>query len=160
MNTSPKPIKRSSQLAPLSREHHEGLLFGWKIKQGLRNGTDINLIAQFVQWYWQNHLQEHFTEEEHILAVHLPAADPLVQRMIEEHQGIEALVHINANIADEVLLAQLADDLNDHIRFEEREFFPYAERTLPAEALDHIYTQLSREKPSCSRWESEFWLKK
>ena len=36
-----KPLKRSKELAPLSREHHDGLLFAWKIKQGLANGTPI-----------------------------------------------------------------------------------------------------------------------
>ena len=34
-----KPLKRSKELAPLSREHHDGLLFAWKIKQGLANGN-------------------------------------------------------------------------------------------------------------------------
>jgi hemerythrin-like domain-containing protein len=160
MDNHPKPIKRSEQLAPLSREHHEGLLFGWKIKQGLKNGTDHKIIAQFVQWFWQHHLHEHFSEEEHILATHLPAGDALVQHMTEEHQEIEALVHINEQIADEALLAKLANDIIDHIRFEERELFPYAERILPVEKLDLIYEQLSKEKAPGANWQDEFWLKK
>ena len=71
MITEYKPIKRSKELAPLSREHHEGLLFAWKIKQGLKNETETKLIAEYVQWFWKNHLQEHFTEEEQILAPYL-----------------------------------------------------------------------------------------
>jgi hemerythrin-like domain-containing protein len=154
------PIKRSGQLAPLSREHHEALLFVWKIRQGLKNGTDIREVAQFVQWFWQNHLQEHFREEEQILAAHLPEDNEFVLRMIDEHQNIEALIHINENIPDEALLVQLADELNAHIRFEEREFFPYVEKTISVADLNRIYEQLSREKRQGTKWENEFWVKK
>jgi hemerythrin-like domain-containing protein len=160
MSHTPKPIKRSEQLAPLSREHHEGLLFAWKIKQGLKNGTAIKTISQFVQWFWQNDLQEHFRKEEQVLANCLPAGDALVTRMTDEHQNIEALIHINGNIADEALLAQLADAVNDHIRFEERELFPHAEKILTTEQLNFIHTELSAERPSYPKWEDEFWVNK
>ena len=156
----PKPIKRSGQLAPLSREHHEGLLFAWKIRQGLKNGTDIKSISQFVQWFWENELQGHFKKEEQVLAKYLPVDDALVHRMIDEHQNIEALVQINENIADKSLLEQLAGAVNDHIRFEEREVFPHAERTLTTEQLNLVYHQLTEEKSSCPKWENEFWVKK
>jgi len=160
MSNETKPIKRSEQLAPLSREHHEGLLFAWKIKQGLKNGTDVKLIAQFVQWYWENHLQEHFREEEQLLAAHLPKDDALVQRMVDEHQNIEALIRINENIADEALLTELADAITSHIRFEEREFFPYAEKLLSVEQLNLVYEELSKENKTSGVWENEFWIKK
>ena len=155
-----KPIKRSRQLAPLSRDHHEGLLFVWKIRQGLKNGTDIKLIAQYVQWFWEKHLQEHFREEEQILAPHLPVNNELLQRMMDEHQNIEAMIHINENIPDEALLNQLADSVNDHIRFEERELFPYAEKFIPKDQLDKIFVLLSKEQIQCEKWGKEFWISK
>ena len=160
MEQTPKPIRRSKQLAPLSREHHEGLLFAWKIKQGLKNGTGINRIAAFVQWFWDNDLQEHFRKEEQVLAANLPAGDALVQQMIDEHQDIEALIRINENIADVALLEQLARAVNDHIRFEERTFFPHAEKTIPPEKLDLVFEQLSKQPAHSEKWEDEFWLKK
>lgn len=160
MSQAPKPIKRSDQLAPLSREHHDGLLFAWKIRQGLKNETDIKIISRFVKWFWENELQEHFKKEEQILAKHLPADDALIHRMTDEHQNIEALVHINENIADGTLLVQIADAVNDHIRFEERELFPHAEKELTSGQLDIIYTELSQERPFSSKWEDEFWTKK
>jgi hemerythrin-like domain-containing protein len=156
----PKPIKRTEQLAPLSRDHHDGLLFAWKIRQGLNNGTDIKTIALFIQWFWENDLHEHFRKEEQILAACLPKDEPSVLRMIDEHHNIEALIHINESIADAALLLQLADAVTAHIRFEERELFPYAEKTIPVEKLDLIYEQLSKEKPFCPKWKNEFWLKK
>jgi hemerythrin-like domain-containing protein len=160
MGKETKPIKRSKQLTPLSKDHHDGLLFAWKIKRGLKNGTDIQLISEYVQWFWKNHLLEHFREEEQILAPHLPAENQLLQRMQDEHQEIEAMIHINESIPDESMLDKLADAVHDHIRFEERELFPYAEKIIPLEQLDKIYEQLSRGPAQCGKWEREFWLVK
>lgn len=160
MSKELKPIKRSPQLRPLSKTHHDGLLFSWKIRQGLKNGTNTQLIAEYVQWFWSNHLQEHFREEEQILAPHLPADNELLKQMFEEHEEIEAMIHINENIPDATLLEKLADLIHDHIRFEERELFPYAEKEIPFEELNKIYEQLPKEKVECEKWESEFWVRK
>lgn len=159
MSKEIKPIKRSKQLTPLSKEHHDGLLFAWKIKQGLKNGTDIKVIAQYVQWFWENHLQEHFREEEEILAPHLPGDNELLKQMVDEHQEIESMIHINENIPDANLLLNLAQAVDDHIRFEERQFFPYAEKAIPEKELNLIYEQLSKEPASRENWEVEFWVK-
>jgi len=155
-----KPIKRSKQLTPLSKDHHDGLLFAWKIKQGLKNGADIKLIAKYVQWFWNNHLQQHFREEEQILAPYLPADNELVQKMLDEHQEIEAMIHINENIPDPALLSNLAQAIDNHIRFEERIFFPYAEKLISEKELNFIYEQLSKDSAQCEKWEPEFWIKK
>ena len=159
MSKAIKPIKRSKQLTPLSKDHHDGLLFAWKIKQGLKNGADIKLIAEYVQWFWKNHLQEHFREEEQILAPHLPEDNELLKQMIDEHHGIESMVHINENIADEILLLNLAQAIDEHIRFEERQLFPYAEKAIPEKELNLIYDQLSKVPVQCEKWEREFWVK-
>ncbi|NTS41138.1 hemerythrin domain-containing protein [Flavisolibacter sp. BT320] len=158
MKPTPKPIKRSKELVPLSKEHHEGLLFGWKIKQGLRNGTDKTLISEFIQWFWEADLENHFRKEEQVLAIHLPADNALVQRMFEEHEQIEALVRLGATVQDEDIFTQLADAIHNHIRFEERELFPYAEGVLPPTILVAISTELLNENPNKRKWENEFWV--
>lgn len=160
MSKETGPIKRSEELAPLSREHHEGLLLGWKIKQGLKNGTDIRTISAYVQWFWEHHLEDHFRKEEQVFGAILPREHALVERMFEEHESIEALFHINANIPDEALLLHLADTIGLHIRFEERELFPFAENTLDAEQLQEISRQLSQEKSPPSPWKEPFWTTK
>lgn len=159
MSKEIKPIKRSKQLTPLSKDHHDGLLFAWKIKQGLKNGADIKLIASYVQWFWKNHLQEHFREEEQILAPHLPADNELIKQMIDDHQEIESMIRIIENIADETLLLTLAKAIDDHIRFEERQLFPYAEKAIPEKELNVIYEQLPKKPPKCANWELQFWVK-
>jgi hemerythrin-like domain-containing protein len=160
MSKEIKPIKRSKQLTPLSKDHHDGLLFAFKIKQGLKNEADIKLIAEYVRWFWKNHLEEHFREEEQILAPHIPADNELLKQMFDEHENIEAMIHINENIPDAALLANLTQAIDDHIRFEERVLFPYAEKIIPEKELNLIYEQLLKEKAECEKWEREFWVKK
>lgn len=144
---------------PLSKDHHEALLFAWKIKQGLRNGTDPQLIADFILWFWKAELREHFRKEEDVLAPHLPENDTLVAQMIDEHQNLEALVRLCEMIVDEDIFLQIADGLNNHIRFEERTFFPHAEQCIPPAAMEAVYTELVKTKPH-SAWENPFWLAK
>jgi hemerythrin-like domain-containing protein len=152
-----KPIKRSKQLAPLSREHHDSLLFTWKIKQGLNNKTPVQEISLYIQWYWNNFLQSHFSEEEKLLLPYLPATDDLAIQLKTEHEKIKKLIAGSSNNAS---LALLADTINDHIRFEERQFFPYLEKKLMEEQLNSIYRQLD-EHPLCNeKWDNEFWVKK
>jgi hypothetical protein len=160
MSKEIKPIKRSKQLTPLSKDHHDGLLFAWKVKQGLKNEADVRLIAEYVQWFWKNHLEEHFREEEKILAPHLPADNELLKQMFDEHENVEAMIHINENIPDATLLSNLAQAIDDHIRFEERQLFPYAEKIIPEKELNSVYEQLAKEPRHCEKWEREFWVKK
>ena len=51
MEQNLKPLKRSQYLAPLSREHHETLLFTWKIKQGLSLKIELDRIVSFCNWF-------------------------------------------------------------------------------------------------------------
>jgi len=159
MSEEIKPIKRSKELAPLSREHHEGLLLGWKIKQGLKNGTDHSLIAQYIQWFWEAELQEHFRKEEEVLAIHLPADNEWLVKMQEEHDDIRARIYLIAQITDEDLFIQLAKAIQEHIRFEERTLFPFAEKVIPLAEMEAIYAELIKTKEK-DKWEQEFWLKK
>ena len=73
---------------------------------------------------------------------------------------IEAMIRINENIADAALLEKLANAIHDHIRFEERELFPYAEKVITQEKLNEIYDQLSKEPVQCGKWERAFWVRK
>jgi iron-sulfur cluster repair protein YtfE (RIC family) len=155
----PKPIRRSKELVPLSKEHHEGLLFGWKIKQGLANGTEKAIISRFIQWFWETDLQEHFRKEEQVLAPHLPQDNEWVRQMFSEHEEIEALIHVNAMIPDEDIMNQLAGSITNHIRFEERVLFPYAEGVIPASEMEEIHRQLIDVKQKQS-WAEEFWMRK
>lgn len=157
MSEEGKPIKRSEQLAPLSREHHEGLLFAWRIKQGLKKEIEPRTVSEYVNWIWNNHLMQHFRKEEEVLVPLMPEKDELMKRMLEEHEEIEAMILINQNIADPSNLIMFSDKLNDHIRFEERILFPHCENILSEYQLDFILKKIDVEAPLCGEWKNEFW---
>lgn len=160
MANETKPIKRSKQLAPLSREHHDGLLFSWKIRQGLENGTSFAKLREYTIWFWQHHIRPHFFQEEKILIPYMPAGHPLAAQLKSEHAHIrELILHLDKE-ADKQTFTILSDLLDKHIRFEERQLFTFLEEILTAEQLDVIQQQLEEHPVSCEEWKDEFWARK
>ncbi len=155
-----KPIKRSKELAPLSREHHDGLLYVWKIREGLKNGASISKLKAYSIWYWKQHIKPHFFQEEKILLPHMPANNELANRLQREHENIRELILNLDQEADKTTFIQLCDLINDHIRFEERQVFPFLEETLPTEELSNIFLELEQHPLSCEEWKDDFWVKK
>jgi len=158
MKKERKPIRRSRELAPLSREHHEGLLLVFKIRQGIRKKIDIKRITDYVHWFWENDLREHFDKEEQILAPSLPAEHEWVLQMKKEHNVIKEQLEDLGSAADDTSLEKLATLINDHIRFEERVLFPFAEERLNPAQLETIYHKLAEQPSGKSGWPDEFWL--
>lgn len=152
-----QPIKRSTELAPLSREHHDTLLFAWKIKQGLLYGTPVGEIVSYAKWYWSNFLERHFQEEETLLVPPLAVNDELALQLKKEHESIRHGIEEAATTGQ---LSALADLINTHIRFEERTFFPHVEKELSGQQLQTILAALEQQ-PACTvSWPNEFWVKK
>ena len=151
-----KPIKRSNELAPLSRDHHEGLMLVWKIRKGIKNNITPGRISSYCHWFWDHHLHTHFKEEEELLVDVLPGEHPLMQQMFAEHVAIKALLDKMNREEDYELFEQFAQTLNDHIRFEERILFNEIEKAATPEQLQKIATHL-REEEHCPAWPDEFW---
>ena len=155
-----RPIKRSKELAPLSREHHDGLLFAWKIKQGLANNTPVETLCNYTRWFWSNYLQPHFKVEEKVFVKFLPGDNDLVQQMLKEHAQITNLIVSLDKAPASNSLQLLAELINKHIRFEERKLFVYAEQVLGVEQLKEIHNELPAEHSCDITWKDEFWIKK
>ena len=163
MGNEVKPIKRSKELAPLSREHHDGLLCIWKIRQGLKNNTPLETLRRFTLFYWHHHIKPHFSQEEKILAPKMPEGHPLTDRLKGEHAHIRELILQIDKETERQTFAIFCDLIDKHIRFEEREFFVFLESHLNKEQLAEIYEQLVKNPLSCEpepAWNDEFWLAK
>ncbi|MDX5347458.1 MAG: hemerythrin domain-containing protein [Hymenobacteraceae bacterium] len=162
MEAKTKPIKRNPNLVPLSREHHFGLLFCWKIKQGLALEADPKVIRNYVQYFWDKNLLHHFQEEEELLLTILSDEDSLKKQVLEEHRQIRNLVDelIKDKAIETTKLEKLKDSLKSHIRFEEREFFPNLEQKATAAQLTQIGKLLAKDaiEPE-DNFEPEFWVK-
>ena len=156
------PLKRTEQLAPLSREHHDGLLFVWKIRQGLKNNISQDRLRSYCKWFWQNHIKPHFSQEENILIPFMPPGHPLVEQLKSDHAHIRELILEIDRQNDQHDYSLLCSLLDKHIRFEERELFTFLQKELTGDQLDDIYRQLEIHPISCKeedRWKDEFWIK-
>lgn len=155
-----KPIKRNENIAPLSKEHHSGLLFCWKVRQGIKQGIEVSRINRYIRFFWETHLKQHFEEEETILFNRLN--NDLCKTALAQHAAIRALVaRINeSENGSAEISAELASVVDDHIRFEERTLFPFLESALTAETLAEIGVQLKNVHALCptDNYDDEFWL--
>ena len=155
-------MKRNKILLELSRDHHHGLLLGWKIKQGLKRNVALDTIADYVVYFSQKALFPHFDEEESQVLAFLYTNDEYYRRTKTEHDEIRNLVaSIDQNVlADEILLLDLAEKLEAHIRFEEREMFPYIENTLSPEQLEQMGKLIAdQHQPYIEDYPHEFWAR-
>ena len=156
------PIKRDPNIVLLSREHHFGLLFGWKLRQGLKFGIEPERMKGYITYFWEGNLREHFATEERLLFQ--DKSDDMVAEGIKQHKGIQHLVE-KIKQSEQPIVAQmneLADLVSDHIRFEERELFPHLEEKfsdLELINIGRILEELHR-TPLKDEYPDEFWLKK
>lgn len=158
-----QPIKRNENILRLSREHHFSLLFCWKIKQGLNSETDTERIINYVRYFSLNFLLPHFREEEFFL---FPAIDDeKVDKAIEQHKQINNLIGTLAlldNTGSKKVLQRIAELVDEHVRYEERDLFPYMESELSNDQLESIGKKLDEAEalPVKDEYEDEFWVKK
>jgi hemerythrin-like domain-containing protein len=155
------PIKRSEQLQPLSRQHHNGLLFCLLLKKGIAKEADLEVIKEFIQSFWYKDLDHHFKLEEIYLA---PLQDQYhrlqvpVQRMMNEHYELKNIINENSIAISYNSIEELRNKLEAHIRFEERELFPLIESIISEQQRLSIGAILSHEKDdNCMNYPIKFW---
>jgi hemerythrin-like domain-containing protein len=158
-----EPIKRSQYMVELSKDHHAGLLFSWKVKEGLKRDIELPRIKKYVNYFWEHHLKAHFREEEALLFNRIED-DALSQQGKNEHQmlqnRINRLNHNENAVKDDYL--EFAELLIKHIRFEERILLPHLEQVLPLSALKSVEAYLTQQHPVPFKdnYPDEFWIDK
>ncbi len=101
----------------------------------------------------------HFKEEEEFLFA--PVKDKEVQKALDDHQKIKTFVNkigVSGMENEDDILLELADTVDDHIRYEERVLFPHLQEQLSDEQLEMIGEQIVDE-PLTDNYEDEFWKK-
>jgi len=134
-------MKRSAALRDLSDDHHVALVLALRARRTAAGGDEDAVAATWreAERTHRDELEPHFAIEERWLAPPLEAAGEaaLVARLHEDHAALrEALAPGAARGA--AALAAFGERLAAHVRFEERELFPVAERRLPVAALAAI----------------------
>lgn len=137
-------IKRHESLQAFSRDHHQALLLCWKIKVGLSKGISIDRIKAYTNWFYENHILEHFEMEEKYMFPVLPKNHELIIRVIREHKFLLALFNNTSQV--EKSLRELQVALKNHIRFEERILFNEIQNVASPRQLELIEKHHTSEK--------------
>ncbi|MDO8966095.1 MAG: hemerythrin domain-containing protein [Algoriphagus sp.] len=138
------PLKRHPALHHLSHDHHHGLLLCWKIRQGFKLEIESERIKIYCVWFWENHLETHFEEEEKVIFPVLSAENSMIKQALSEHKRLRKLFSTWEN--PEKTLGQIEEKLEKHIRFEERVLFPLVQEKATAEQLQAISAHGVKEK--------------
>lgn len=130
-----KPIKRHETLKPLSREHHHGLLLSWKIRAGIKKGVSLDRIKNYCDFF--------FKEE-------------LIKRALADHRKLKRL--FMQKQPDMKTIVAIEEELEKHIRFEERILFNKIQEEASEKQLLKIL-ELHNSGVSCNidNWDDKFW---
>ncbi|WP_310994007.1 hemerythrin domain-containing protein [Aequorivita marina] len=149
-----KPIKRHEALKPLSRQHHFGLLFSWKLRKGFQKEIEIGRMQEYAKWFYENEIKPHFRDEEKYVFPIMKEGDELVERALKEHRRIKRLFH---NTKDpEKSLHRLEEELDAHIRFEERVLFNEIQKVATQAQLEKI-EEIHSDLEKTPDYEDPFW---
>ncbi len=149
-----KPIKRHKALQPLSRQHHFGLLFSWKLRKGFSKNIEIERLSEYAKWFFQQEIKPHFSDEEKYVFPILEKENELVERALNEHRHIEHLFHDTKN--PEKSLSALEEELQAHIRFEERVLFNEIQKVATEAQLEKI-EEIHRHLEKTPDYHDPFW---
>jgi hemerythrin-like domain-containing protein len=154
-------LKRSEALQPLSRQHHNGLLFCLLLGKGIKKQSDPEVMGAFIQEFWYKDLQHHFELEEQYLdplKKRYPGLKTELDRMTQEHYELKNIINeisLNPSLKS---IEELENKLNAHIRFEERLLFPFIEQTITEAEKQAIGQILGKERDhNCMNYPVKFW---
>ena len=149
-----KPIKRDKNLQPLSRDHHHSLLLCWKIRTGFSKEVPVERIKRYSDWFFEHHIGPHFElEEKHMFPV-LGKNDPLVKKAISEHRRLGRLFDDTEDIPKSLSLIE--EELEQHIRFEERVLFNEIQQVATEKQLRTI-SKLHTDEKFIDNTDDPFW---
>lgn len=140
-------MKRSDALAGLSRDHHQALTVALRLRRATAD-TAAGALAGFEE-YFERAGDRHFDAEEAVLLPALPETGEwatLSTRVRDEHRALRARaarVLATGGETDVSRVRELGEALDAHVRFEERELFPFLEQHLSAAELIDLGQRLA-----------------
>lgn len=150
-----KPLKRHKSIQPLSREHHHTLLLCWKIRKGFSKGVAPERMKRYSDWFFEHHVLPHFKIEETYLFPVLGKEHEMVKKALAEHRRLERLFREEKDI--EKSLSLIEEEMEKHVRYEERELFKEIQAQATEEQLA-IVEENHKEEKFQDNTEDEFWL--
>lgn len=152
---SNRPLKRVLELQPLSHDHHHGLQLCWKIRTGFSKQVEVERIKNYADWFFTNHLVPHFELEEKYIFTILDQKNEFVKQALTDHRRLKRLFSETTNL--EKSLGLIEEELEKHIRFEERILFPEVQKEATPEQLAEI-AKIHNHELFVENNEDTFWL--
>jgi hemerythrin-like domain-containing protein len=141
-------VKRSEELAPLSRDHHQGLFAALKLSRATPEDA-ASAVAAFLE-FWDAEGRHHFEIEEDVLlpgfARRVAPDHEAIVRVLVEHVDLRRRAQDLAGQREPALadLHELGGRLRAHIRHEEDVLFPLIESTLEPSELVALGAAIAR----------------
>ena len=147
-------MKRHAALIPLSHQHHDALALCVFIDRGLRNEPTVENARKLRSQAGDTFellISGHFDLEESVV---FPAVKPhlpnpaLIEELLSEHESLRAKFKNLANYDDSELIAalkDLGDQLDCHIRTEERILFQTIQEVLDESTLVTLGNEIAVE---------------
>lgn len=145
-------MKRSRELKPLSSDHHQALLVAFQLKKGLAGHgesagapKDLPGLLGLAKRFADQVLRMHMRAEEELLGRLLVEAD--MSRLRTDHGELTRLLDAARSARpgeQRGNLSAFAELLERHVRWEERELFPYAEGHVDEQTLATIGGELEK----------------
>jgi hemerythrin-like domain-containing protein len=151
-------MKRHPSLRQFSDDHHQGLVNARRLRRAA-SGEGVNpadTARDFLE-FWQRDTSHHFRKEEEVLLPVLARhggdiGERPILLMLTQHASIRGLAmqlsdELEQDKISEDTLRKLGEQLEAHIRLEERRVFPLFEETLPEHALREVASRLEVFEP-------------
>jgi len=146
-------MKRHPSLRPFSDDHHKCLVNARQLRKAASGeGANSADTARNFLDFWQRDTSRHFRKEEEVLLPVLARyggdlGERPIRQMLTQHARIRGLAmqlsdEFEQDEIREDTLRNLGEQLEAHIRLEERDVFPLIEETLPEHALQEVTARL------------------
>lgn len=154
-------MQRAVPLQPLSRQHKSALMTCLLIRKGVSKQASVKDMSEFLVRVWKEELSAHFDQEEKVLLPLLrtsPEGGQYANAIERDHDlWRSAMPHLEQANLNSRLIGNLADQLEQHIRFEERIVFPFLETTVDAAKLASLQLTEPRKDALCNTYPKKFW---
>jgi hemerythrin-like domain-containing protein len=143
-------MKRSTELTPLSHDHHQALFVAMQLKRAAPD--DVARAVKAFLDFTEETGDLHFRIEEEILLPGWVAAGTCDRRTAAAMAARVAAEHLEIRASTRLLQAgdvsadrarELGSLLERHVRFEERELFPLVEGSLGEKALRSLGAEIA-----------------
>lgn len=148
------PSSISQTVYEACSKHHKTLFFCWNIRTGIDRGIEMNRIVEYVKWYGEEILFPKLEIEEKLLFTILNEENYLVKRALKEHRRLRRLFKIGTNPMKHLIYIE--EELDLHIRFEEKNILPEIETVATQKQLKAINDALEK-LPTNADWDDNFW---